>query len=93
MKIDGSQQTLSYNNAIWSNKQTFQSNDMDLDNKETKLAFFWTLPFTEVRLGMKVDGTIRWITFSYNASSLFSLSLSLSLSHIFEINLQRRYRI
>ena len=73
MKIDGSQQTFSYDNAIWSNKQTFQSNNLYLDNKETKLASYWTLPFTEVRLGMKVDGTIRWITFSYKASSLYSL--------------------
>ncbi|XP_062508853.1 uncharacterized skeletal organic matrix protein 5-like [Corticium candelabrum] len=65
MKLDGSQQTFSYDNAIWSNKQTFQSKNLELDNKETKLASYWTLPFTEVRLGMKVDGTIRWITFSH----------------------------
>ena len=73
MKLDGSQQTFSYDNAIWSNKQTFQSNNLDLDDKETKLASYWTLPFTEVRLGMKVDETFRWITFSYKASSLYSL--------------------
>ena len=70
MKIDGNQQTFTYVSALWSNKETFQPNNLDLDEKETKLASYWTLPFTELRLGMKVSGTIRWITFSYSASSL-----------------------
>ena len=73
MKIDGSQQTFTYDSKLWSNKNTFQSNHLKLDEKETKLASYWTLPFTELRLGMKVDGAIRWITFRYRASSLYSL--------------------
>ena len=73
MKIDGNKQTFRYNSLLWSNKKTFQPNNLDLDDKETKLASYWTLPFTELRLGMKVDGTTRWITFSYTASSLYSL--------------------
>ena len=73
MKVNGNQQTFDYNNDLWSNKNTFQSNNLDLDDKETKLASYWTLPFTELRLGMKVDGTIRWITFNYSASSLYNL--------------------
>ncbi|XP_062511037.1 uncharacterized protein LOC134186951 isoform X2 [Corticium candelabrum] len=74
MKIDGKQQTFDYDSDLWSNKNTFQLNNTDLDDKETKLASYWTLPFTELRLGMKkVNGTIRWITFSYSASSLHSL--------------------
>ncbi|XP_062499935.1 uncharacterized protein LOC134177196 isoform X1 [Corticium candelabrum] len=73
MKIDGNRQTFKYNSDLWSNKKTFQPNNLDLDDKETKLASYWTLPFTELRLGMKVDGTTRWITFRYTASSLYSL--------------------
>ena len=73
IKIDGNQQTFNYNSDLWLNKKTFQPNNLDLDEKETKLASYWTLPFTELRLGMKVDGTTRWITFSYTASSLYSL--------------------
>ena len=73
MKIDGNQQNFKYDSELWSNKKTFQSNSLDLDDKETKLASYWTLPFTELRLGMKVDGTIRWISFSYRASSLYSI--------------------
>ena len=73
MKIDGNQQTFIYDSELWSNKETFQSNHVDLDDKETKLASYWTLPFTELRLGMKIGGTIKWITFSYKASSLYSI--------------------
>ena len=73
MKIDGNQQTFSYESVLWSNNETFQSNNLDLDDKEAKLASYWTLPFTELRLGMKVGGTTRWITFGYSASSLYSL--------------------
>ncbi|XP_062500511.1 uncharacterized protein LOC134177751 [Corticium candelabrum] len=73
MKIDGNKQTFDYHSDLWLNKKTFQPNNLDLDDKETKLASYWTLPFTELRLGMKVDGTTRWITFSYTASSLYSL--------------------
>ena len=73
MKIDGNQQTFDYHSDLWSNEETFQPNNLDLDDKETKLASYWTLPFTELRLGMKVNGTTRWITFSYTASSLYSL--------------------
>ena len=73
MKIDGNQQTFTYGSDLWSNKETFQPTNLDLDNKEAKLASYWTVPFTELRLGMKVNGTIRWITHSYSASSLYSL--------------------
>ena len=73
MKIDGNQQNFVYESDLWSNKETFQPTNLDLDDKEAKLASYWTLPFTELRLGMKVDGTMRWITFSYRASSLYSL--------------------
>ena len=74
MKIDGNQQTFSYESNLWANKKTFQPTNLDLDDKEAKLASYWTLPFTELCLGMKVDGTIRWITLSYSASSLYSLT-------------------
>ena len=73
MKIDGNQQNFDYESDLWSNKKTFQPDNLSLDDKETKLASYWTLPFTELRLGMKVDGKIRWITFNYNAPSLYSL--------------------
>ncbi|XP_062508576.1 collagen alpha-1(V) chain-like [Corticium candelabrum] len=50
MKIDGNQQTFIYDSELWSNKETFQSNHVNLDDKETKLASYWTLPFTELNV-------------------------------------------
>ena len=73
MKIDGNNETFAYNSAFWSNKETFQPNSLTLDNGEAKLAAYWTLPFTELRLGMKVSGTTKWITINYSGSSLYSL--------------------
>ena len=73
MKIDGNSRRFDYDSAFWSNKDTFQSTSLSLDDKEAKLASYWTLPFTELRLGMKVSGVTRWITISYSGSSLYSL--------------------
>ena len=73
MKIDGNLNNFYYKSKLWSNKETFQPTNLDWDDKETKLAAYWTLPFTQLRLGMKVDGTIRWISFNYGASSLYSV--------------------
>ena len=73
MKINGNSRRFDYDSAFWSNKDTFQSTSLSLDDKEAKLASYWTLPFTELRLGMKVSGVTRWITISYNGSSLYSL--------------------
>lgn len=75
MKLDGLQQTFLYNSALWLNKETYNSNSASLDNDmEAKLPSYWSLPFTELRLGMKKDGDItRWITVRYNASSLYSV--------------------
>ena len=73
MKIDGNSQRFTYDSAFWSNKQTFQSTSVSLDNREAKLASYWTLPFTELRLGMKVSGITKWITIRYSGSSLYSL--------------------
>ena len=73
MKINGSNDTFAYNSSLWLNKKPYQANNVDLDNEEAKLASFWTLPFTELRLGMKIAGATRWITISYNAPSLYSV--------------------
>ena len=73
MKIDGNQDTFKYASKFWSNKTTYHAYSLAIDDKEAKLASYWTLPFTELRLGMKVNGRLRWITFSYKASSLYSL--------------------
>jgi hypothetical protein len=73
MKIDGRKNTFNYDSAYWSNKEEFQSNSLELDNTEAKLASYWTLPFTELRLGMKESGITRWIIIKYRGLSVFTL--------------------
>ena len=77
MKLDGNYSTFDYDSDLWSNKETFQLNSLDLDDIETKLASYWTLPFTELRVGMKYkyngETKIKWTTFKYIASSLYDV--------------------
>ena len=73
MKIDGSKQTFSYESALWSNNQTFNEDSVAMNDVEAKLASYWALPFTELRLGMKIGRTTKWIVISLKATSLYSL--------------------
>lgn len=74
MKLDGKKNTFNYNSDYWSNRLPFKKTRLALDDNEAKLASFWTLPFTELRLGMKMDGGVtRWIVVSFNASSLYDI--------------------
>ena len=40
---------------------------------ETKLATFWSTPFTQLCVGMKVNNLIRFIPISYKANSLYDI--------------------
>ena len=75
MKMDGSQSTFAYASTFWTNKQTLNNDSLDMSATESKLATYWTLPLTELRLGMTVSGTTRWITVGVGstAATLFSL--------------------
>ena len=75
IKMDGTKTTFSYDKSIWKEKKELNPSQVGaLDKNECKLQSYWTLSFTEMRLGMQVGSTTRWITFSYKASSLFSLT-------------------
>ena len=73
MKIDGAKQTFTYESLLWSNKQTFNKDSVAMNDVEAKFASYWALPFTELRLGMKVGTTTRWIVITLQATSLYSL--------------------
>lgn len=74
MKVNGNQQTFKYESALWSNNETINTDSLNLDATESKLAVYWSLSFTEIRLGMTFEGTTRWITGSVGttAPSLYS---------------------
>lgn len=73
MKINGNKQTFRYDSALWSNTQTLNEGSLSMNEVEAKFASYWTVPFTELRLGMKTGGTTKWITFNYRTTSLYSL--------------------
>lgn len=43
------------------------------DDQETKLPTYWSTPFKEICLGMKVNNELNFISIPYQASSLFSV--------------------
>ncbi len=78
-KMNGNNTTFVYGSALWSNGEVFNANLPGLDDNEAKLESFNVMPFTEVRLGMKQNGTTNWITLNQASASLRS---------IFEPNIQ-----
>ena len=60
---------------MWTNKETYAIQDglEGLAEKESKLASYWNTPFTKICLGMSYNGTRKWMTFNYTASSLYSV--------------------
>jgi hypothetical protein len=72
-EIDGRKQTFGYDSALWSNKLTLNEDSLEIDDDEAKFASYWTVPFTKIRVGMKVQGSTEWITIQQAASSLYSL--------------------
>ena len=52
MKLDGNTNQFVYDSALWTDQNALNPNLPDLDVKEAKLASFWSVPFTELRVGM-----------------------------------------
>ena len=46
---------------------------LDLSKQETKLPSYWTLPFTELCLGMSDDSATQWISVPVSEASLLEL--------------------
>ena len=70
------QQTLHYNAALWSNKETFNldGGKTGFDSQETKLPFYWNISFSKICLGIKIGRQqLNFIVIKRNASSLYSL--------------------
>lgn len=73
LKIDGNAGTFNYANGIWTDTNALAPDQPDLDNKEAKLASYWSIPVTALRLGMIEGGTTRWKEITVQGSSLQSL--------------------
>ena len=70
MKINGASKTFRYDSGLWTNNQGFNTNSVNFDTSQAKLAPFWTMPVKKVLLSMKVGSTYRWLVVPKTASSL-----------------------
>ena len=71
-KIDGASNTFVYNSALWTNAATLNPNKPELDSGQAKLASFSTVPFEELRLGMKLGAQTRWVKVQHKSTSLLA---------------------
>ncbi len=53
LKVDGEQDTFSYNQDIWLNADTLNPQNSDLSHNQAKLASYHTVPFTEMLVGLE----------------------------------------
>ena len=69
------QATFKWNSAYWKNKATHNAAaGLDgLDKQETKLATYWTTPFTKVCVGMEDNGHRSFKSIDISADSLHGL--------------------
>ena len=74
MKVDGTKNTFIYSAGLWTNKATLAPTATAIDGTEAKLASYWTLPFQELRVGLKTgNNAAQWLKLPYAAPSLFSV--------------------
>ena len=71
------QRTFRYDSSYWTSTSTYHDysyyRDGGLDNREFKGSTYWRTSFKEICVGMKYNGNLRAFSFSYPASSLYSL--------------------
>jgi hypothetical protein len=75
LKIDGNNATFLYDAALWTNTMAYNAGMPALDTNEAKLASFWSVPFTALRVGMidSTDSVTRWLDVPVGGSSLLEL--------------------
>jgi len=72
-KVDGENKLLHYNAKAWTQKKAIAPNAPGFDDKQALLASYWTVPLSEVRVGLRTKGKLRMATLGQSASSLYAL--------------------
>ena len=71
------QNTFTYGSSYWKKNTTYYDDshgrDGGLDKREFKGSTYWRTSFTEICVGMKQEENLKAFSFSYSASSLYSL--------------------
>ena len=72
------QSTFRYDSSYWTSTNTLYDYSYGLngglDNRQFKGSTYWRTSFQEICVGMKYNGYLRAFSFSYPASSLYSLT-------------------
>jgi subtilisin-like proprotein convertase family protein len=72
-RIDGSKDTFGYNSALWTSIDVLNADKPAFEDTEAKLMSFVKLPFTQMRVGMKVAGATKWLLLTQTGTSLMDL--------------------
>ncbi len=70
LKLDGKKTTFSYGAKWWTDSKTFNTGSTDLSQSEAKFASYATVPFTQLRVGMRVGASTHWLVVPLAGSSL-----------------------
>lgn len=75
MKLDGKHRTFHYKSGYWTQKNTYNPRAAEggLNTHETKLATYHLFPFSNLCVGMRVGGSLKWLKIPYRASSLYAV--------------------
>ena len=73
IKQDGGKTTLAYDAPQWTDTTTLNPTLPALDDNEAKLQSANSLPFTQIRMGLKVSGNTAWLQINQKATSLVEL--------------------
>ena len=72
LKIDGKSSLFVYGSALWTTDATVNPDKPEFDSGQAKVAAFSSLPFEELRLGMKSGDQSRWLKVQHKATSLLA---------------------
>ena len=72
-KVDGAKNTFAFDAGLWTDTNLLNADKVAMDTAEAKYASFFTLPFTQMRVGMAVGPTTKYVVINQKADSLRAL--------------------
>ena len=76
LKLDGSDPKSNYDAPLWTNSDAVNSSSVSLEGAAAKLASFWSMPLTQLRVGLRkldkdaASDELHWIVLNLTAPSL-----------------------
>lgn len=76
LKVGATDSELDYDSKYWTNIAPLHPEHPRLDGLEAKLDSFWTVPFSEVRVGLNPGKQVAWLVIPAKAASLHQIFVS-----------------